>query len=127
MPYEVKSKMLKADMRKSFYNIIHPNYFLVYEIRSIGGYLIGYYYALNDTFVSPDRTQECGMIDFIYINQLFYKACNGYIFAVPVKIIKIQRAWRKWFLRKQREKLDPIKKELMAWMYHPSRLTFNVE
>ena len=118
--------MLKANMHKSFYDIIYFNYFLVYEIRSIGGYLIGRYYPLNDTFVSPDRTQECGMIDFIYINQLFYEACNGYILAVPVKIIKIQKYWRKWCLRRQREKLDPIKKELMAYHYHPSRVNFEV-
>ena len=119
--------MLKANMHKSFYDIIsHSNFIFLYEIRSIGGYLIGRYYPLNDIFVSPDRTQECGMIDYIYINQLFYEACNGYILAVPVKIIKIQRAWRKWFLRKQREKLDPIKKELMAYHYHPSRVNFEV-
>ncbi len=114
-------------MLKSFYDIVNANeYHLTFQIRCINKFLIGYYFSFDDIYVSPDRTQECGMIDFIYINQLFYEACNGYILAVPVKIIKIQRSWRKWFLRKQREKLDPLKKDLMEYIYHPTRVNFEI-
>ena len=57
-----------------------------------------------------------------------YEGTNGQIciIAVPYELLTIQRAWRKWFLRKVRERNDPLKQELIAWKYHPSRMSFQI-
>ncbi len=57
-----------------------------------------------------------------------YEGTNGQIciIGVPYELLTIQRAWRKWFLRRIRERNDPLKRELVEYLFHPSRLTFNV-
>ena len=57
-----------------------------------------------------------------------YEGSQGQIciIGVPYELLIIQRAWRKWFLRKIKKRFDPIKRELMEWKYHPSRIDFNV-
>jgi hypothetical protein len=48
------------------------------------------------------------------------------IAGIPYELLTIQRAWRKWFLRKVRERNDPLKQELIAWKYHPSKIDFTI-
>jgi hypothetical protein len=57
-----------------------------------------------------------------------YEGTNGQIciIGVPYELLIIQRAWRKWFLRKVRERNDPLKQELIAWKYHPSKIDFTI-
>ncbi len=63
---------------------------------------------------------------YIKMNDYLFFVVEGRIIAVPMVILKIQRAWRKWFLRKVRECNDPLKRELTAYIYHPKRLSFNI-
>jgi hypothetical protein len=39
---------------------------------------------------------------------------------------KVLNHWKKWFLGRMKERNDPIKCELMAYCYHPSRVNFEI-
>jgi hypothetical protein len=57
--------------------------------------------------------------------QYFYY--EGGVFAgVPYDVIIIQRAWRKYFLKKIKVRNDPIAHGLAEYFGHPSRLSFEI-
>jgi len=39
---------------------------------------------------------------------------------------KVLNHWKKWFLGRMKERNDPIKRELMKYCYHPSRVNFEL-
>jgi hypothetical protein len=49
------------------------------------------------------------------------------IFIPTLHIVIIQRAWRKYFLRKVKRFNDPIVHGLAQYFGHPSRISFNLE
>lgn len=124
-----------SEKLKSFYNIVDilKLYNFAYEIRDFQGNLLGKYIAKNDvihiyhgakslwTTFEPEDMKE-----FIIFNDYFYNVGLGYITAIPCCITTIQRAWRKWYLKVCKNRLDPIKRDLMGYIYHPSRMDFLV-
>ncbi len=40
---------------------------------------------------------------------------------------KVLKHWKKWFLGRMKERNDPIKRELIKYYYHPSRINFEIE
>jgi hypothetical protein len=117
----------------SFYNIVDTLklYNFNYEIRHFNGTLIGKYHPIDDKIfllygsISLWTVDIKPMKNFLVFSNYFYQPGLGYITAIPCEIITIQRAWRKWFLKVRKNKLDPLKRELMEYIYHPSRLSFN--
>ena len=39
----------------------------------------------------------------------------------------IKSAWKKYRWNYRRNKMDPLKRELVAWVYHPKRLKFTID
>ncbi len=119
----------------SFYNIVDTLklYTFNYEIRHFDGTLIGKYSAIHDEIIIWHGSRSLWtfdvrqMKDFLVFSNYFYQPGLGYITAIPCEIITIQRAWRKWFLKVRKNKLDPLKRDLMEYIYHPSRLSFELD
>ncbi len=115
---------------KSFYDIVEPlsQYYLRYHIRHFNGKFLGYYWSPDDNFFEFTEYgyYQDNIKSFIKMNEYLYFPGDGSITAVPMVILKIQRAWRRWFLRKIQERMDPLKRELVEYIYHPKRLSFNI-
>ncbi len=114
---------------KSFYDIIDPlsQYYFRYYIRHFNGKFLGYYWTPSDNFfkmVNEYGYYQINIKTFIKMNEYLYFPGDGRIIAVPMVILKLQRAWRKWFLRRIRNFMDPLKRELTAYVYHPKRINF---
>jgi len=113
---------------KSFYDIVEPlsQYYLRYHIRHFNGKFLGYYCAPSDDFFKFIKYgyYQINIKTFIKMNDYLFFPGDGSVTAVPMVILKLQRAWRKWFLRRIRNRNDPLKRELVEYIYHPKRIDF---
>ena len=113
---------------KSFYDIVEPlsQYYLRYHIRHFNGTFLGYYWRPHDIFFKFTEYgyNQINIRTFIKMNEYIYFPGDGSITAVPIVILKLQRVWRRWFLRRIKERNDPLKRELMEYLYHPKRIDF---
>jgi hypothetical protein len=113
---------------KSFFDIIDPlsQYYLRYHIRHFNGKFLGYYSSPDDNFFKFIKYgyYQINIKTFIKMNDYLFFPGDGSITAVPMVILKLQRAWRKWFLRRIKERNDHLKRELVEYIYHPKRIDF---
>ena len=83
--------------------------------------LMGIYLRSDDTNI---MTVPVFTFNKRYCQYFYYE--EGVLAGVPYEVIIIQQAWRKYFLRKAKDKNDPIAHGLAMYFGHPSRLSFEV-
>lgn len=109
----------------------------LFPIMHVNGILFGLFstfdYTINVNIVVDTRDnvtliRKTKIDNFIKCNPYTYVLFNENIVAVPYYlIIKIQRAWKKYRYNVFKKRRDPLKRDLMEYLYHPSRLSFEVQ
>jgi hypothetical protein len=104
----------------------------LFPITHVNGILFGLFSTIDYTIntLHPINTffnlNKIKIDNFIKYNPYTYQVFNENIVAVPYYlIIKIQRAWKKYRYNVFKKRRDPLKRELMEYLYHPSRLSFD--
>jgi hypothetical protein len=114
--------------------VIHSEEITLFPIMHVNGILFGLFstidYTINVNMVDTRDNVTFDKIkidNFIKCNPYTYVLFNEKIVAVPYYlIIKIQRAWKKYRYNVFKKRRDPLKRDLMEYMYHPSRLSFEI-
>ena len=98
----------------------------LFPITHINGNLFGLFSTIDYT-IHPINKRKIKIDDFIKYNPYTYQVFNEKIILIQYYlIIKIQRAWKKYRYNVFKKRRDPLKRELMEYLYHPSRLSFEI-
>jgi 3'-phosphoadenosine 5'-phosphosulfate sulfotransferase (PAPS reductase)/FAD synthetase len=97
--------------------LYRSNDYKMFQITDIG--LISIDTSFLNTFV------KFKLIKFRYNNNVIVYHINVYD-KEQVAVETIWRYWKKYRWNFLKNKVEPLKQELMEYIYHPSRLTFDV-
>ena len=128
--------------KRNFFHYGYRNFapFYYYDIKEQSMYLIRSYKIFdNIPIIYLDLTEISKFvkfkIKFITSTHLRYHADDGSsikyfmlsgFYKEEVAVHTIERYWLKYRLNYHRNKIQPLKRDLMAWLYHPSRVNFEL-
>jgi hypothetical protein len=113
--------VVHSEDNRTLFPITHLNGIL-FGLFSTFDYTINTLHPINTFF---NLEHKIKIDNFIKYNPYTYQVFNENIILIPYLIIKLQRAWKKWILVNRKNKIDPLKRDLMEYLYHPSRLSFD--
>jgi hypothetical protein len=90
--------------------------------------MINYDYEFVINNVDPTNVYDFFLnhkCEFVKDNNIYEVFASGYSPKdLSAKIIL--KYWKKYRLNYRKNKIDPLKKELIEYIYHPSRINFNL-
>jgi hypothetical protein len=121
-------KLLKENTNCYFKITYNNSIFMLYFYKGYGWRLLNYNYAII-TYIDPIKVYNLFQFHKCKIENNdtdFYDVFASDYSPKDLSAKIILKYWKRYRWNYRKNKIDPLKKELIEYIYHPSRINFNL-